>query len=619
VWGRDVQITEINVKRKPPIQDFVVSNLSNIVVLAGPNGIGKTRLIQEIINLLRSPRIDQSISIRVGATSQDEMSKWGKDSLSTLDNNDLQILKAHLQKNRKRGGWTSSVVYLDSFRTFEPVQTLQWSWDFIDPFDEEIGWDMLFNPFKNRFQDTIHAIYKKLGHYRTAISQRHEELRKAGEAHMPIDPTDPLKKFKEAFSLLLSPKELADIPMTNPRIQYVDNGQLLSIESLSSGEREVFTTVFDLLLHEPSDCIIFFDEPEMHLHPELSFRLLRTLKSVGERNQFIFCTHSPDIITESLNHSVVFIKPPDGDNNQALSVEKDDPKATALSLLGQNLGVIALGRKIVLIEGREASLDKQTYGEIVGNEFPQYVLVPSGARQTILSFSKVIDDVLSKAIWGIDFFMICDGDSSLPDEVMRELIAKSLGRLAFLPRYHLENYFLDENIIAKMFTKMESKDSWLREPQQIREKLKQIARDSIPYAIQLWLGAFLRSKVGEIEVSVKGVDGMNLEQYTKQLEEPILTENKRISSVLSSEQIKATVEERWNLINRLIDSDNEDWKKTIPGRIICNKFSNVASISPGRFKTLYINQVREEGLNPFGDIINIFKTWDKPVKMETSG
>jgi len=163
VWGRDVQITEINVKRKPPIQDFVVSNLSNIVVLAGPNGIGKTRLIQEIINLLRSPRIDQSISIRVGATSQDEMSKWGKDSLSTLDNNDLQILKAHLQKNRKRGGWTSSVVYLDSFRTFEPVQTLQWSWDFIDPFDEEIGWDMLFNPFKNRFQDTIHAIYKKLG------------------------------------------------------------------------------------------------------------------------------------------------------------------------------------------------------------------------------------------------------------------------------------------------------------------------------------------------------------------------------------------------------------------------------------------------------------------------
>lgn len=614
-----MQITEINVKQKPPIQNFVVSNLSNIVVLAGPNGIGKTRLIQAIINLLKSPRIDQSISIRVSATSQDEMSKWGKDSLSTLDNNDLQILRAHLQKKQKRGGWTSSVVYLDSLRTFEPIQTLQWSWDFIDPFNEEIAWDMLFNPFKNRFQDTIHAIYRKLGHYRTAISQRHEELRKAGKTHMPIDPTDPLKKFKEAFSLLLSPKELADIPMTNPKIQYIENGQLLPIESLSSGEREVFTTVFDLLLHKPSDCIIFFDEPEMHLHPELSFRLLRTLKSVGERNQFIFCTHSPDIITESLNHSVIFIKPPDDDNNQALSVKKDDPKATALSLLGQNLGVIALGRKIVLIEGHEASLDKQTYGEIVGNEFPQYVLVPSGARQTILSFSKVIDDVLSKAIWGIDFFMICDGDSSLPDKVMGELIEKSLGRLAFLPRYHLENYFLDENIIAKMFTKMESKDSWLREPQQIRERLKQIARDSIPYTIQLWLGASLRSKVGEIEVSVKGVDEMNLEQYTKQLEEPILTENKRISSVLSSEQIKATVKERWNLINSLINSDNEDWKKIIPGRIICNKFSNVASVSPGRFKTLYINQVREEGLNPFGDIINIFKTWDKPVKMETPG
>jgi len=605
-----MQIVEINAKNKPPIRNFEVANLSNVIVLAGPNGIGKTRLIQEIINLLKNPRTDPTIAIKITATSQAELDLWGKDSLSTLDSNDLSILKQHLHKKRKRGKWASSVVYLDSFRTFEPVQPFQWSWDFGDPLDEEIGWDLLFNPFKNRFQDTIHAIYKKLGHYRTAISQRYEEYRKAGKTEMPIDSTDPLQKFKEAFSLLLSPKKLADIPISNPKIQYIENEQVLPIDSLSSGEREVFTTVFDLLLHEPSDCIVFFDEPEMHLHPELSFRLLRTLKSVGERNQFIFCTHSPDIITESLNHSVVFIKPPEGDDNQASCVEKDEEKATTLNLLGQNLGVIALGRKIVLIEGREASLDKQTYGEIVGNDFPQYVLVPSGTRQTILSFSKVIDDVLSKAIWGIDFFMLCDGDSNLPQQVMDELVTKSSGRLVFLPRYHIENYFLEESIISQIFGKMESGDSWLRDPKQIRERLKQIAKESLPYTINLWLGSSLRSKVGEIEVSIKGVDGMNLDDYTKQLEEPILKEHKRIGTVLSTEEIKKAVEARWRVLARLIEEDKEGWKRLIPGRVICHKFASIAGISSGRFKTMYINTAKEAGLTPFNEIINIFQSFE---------
>jgi ABC-type cobalamin/Fe3+-siderophores transport system ATPase subunit len=604
-----VQIGKIAIRNKPPIQNFQVSDLSSIVVLAGPNGIGKTRLIQEIINLLKNPRSDSSINITIKATSPEEVSAWGKDSLSTLDNDDLQRLRYHLQKNRKRGKWTNSIVYLDSLRSFEPIHNFQWSWDFRDPLDEEINWDLLFNPFKNRFQDTIHAIYRKLGHYRAGISERYEELRKSGKTEMPIDPTDPLGKFKDAFNLLLSPKELVDIPLSNPRIQYKDNGQLLQIDALSSGEREVFTTVFDLLLHEPSDCIIFFDEPEMHLHPELSFRLLKTLQRVGGRNQFIFCTHSPDIITESITHSVVFIKPPDADNNQALCVGNEEEKATALHLLGQNLGVIALGRKILLVEGLDSSLDRQTYSEIIGAEFPQLVLVPCGARQTILSFSKIIDDVLSKALWGIDFFMISDGDSNLSAEQMRDLVARSSGRLSFLPRYHLENYFLDENIISRIFENMEAPESWLRDPKQIRDQLKKIAKESVPYTIQLWLGSFLRSNLGEVEVSVKDVIGMELGEYLKQLESSLQKERTRIDTVLAIDKVRDAVDEKWNSLIKLIECDGDDWKKLMPGKIICDKFAGSANLRAGRFKTMYINQAKAVGLDPFREIIDIFKSF----------
>lgn len=34
----------------------------------------------------------------------------------------------------------------------------------------------------------------------------------------------------------------------------------------------------------------------------------------------------------------------------------------ALRLLGQSIGIVALGKRIVLIEGADSSLDKQTYG-----------------------------------------------------------------------------------------------------------------------------------------------------------------------------------------------------------------------------------------------------------------
>lgn len=605
-----MRVTSITVKDKPPIKNFEVTNLSSVIVLAGPNGIGKTRLIQQLISLLQSPRSDQSLSVKISATSPDEKILWKKDSLSTLDNNDLNILRQHLQRNKKRGKYISSIVNFDSLRTFETIRPFQWSWDFRDPFDEDIVWDFLFHPFRDRYQDTIHALYRKIGHYRTEISKKYEELRKAGEKQMPIDSTDPLKKFKDIFRLLLSPKELSEIPVESPKLEYLENGQLLPIDSLSSGEREVFTIVFDLLLHEPSDCIIFFDEPEMHLHPELSFRLLRALESVGARNQFIFCTHSADIITQSLNHSVIFIKPPDGNKNQAVCVWKEEEKSTALNLLGQNLGVIAFGKKIVLIEGNEASLDKLTYGEIVGNSYPQYVLIPTGSRQTALSFSRIVNDVLSKSLWGIDFFMIADHDSNLPEELMVELVSKSLNRLAFLPRYNLENYFLDENVISRMFEKMEPGDSWLRNPKDIKEKLKQIARDTIPYAVQLYLGSSLRTKVGEIEITVKDIDKMMLEDYLSQLDTAISKEQERVKSIVHVETVKNVAKERWTFLVNIINDSNEDWKKIMPGKVIYHKFSSLTGVDKGQFKTMYINQAKEEEFAPFKEIIDIFERFN---------
>ena len=263
-------------------------------------------------------------------------------------------------------------------------------------------------------------------------------------------------------------------------------GARFPITSLSSGEREVINIIFDFLLRSPNDCIVIFDEPELHLHPELSFKLLQALRTVGKNNQFIFCTHSPDIISASLDNTVVMLTPPKGDgSNQAVRVREDDQTNQALRLLGQSIGIVALGKKIVLIEGTDSSLDKQTYGAILKGRFPNFVLVPAGGKGTVTSFGTLQKQVLERTIWGVEFFMLCDGDTAPTATV-------ETNRLRSLSRYHLENYFLDEAVIAGIFESMEPADSWLRSPQKVRANLRDVAQSLVPYATALSTAARYR-------------------------------------------------------------------------------------------------------------------------------
>ncbi|GAF92055.1 unnamed protein product, partial [marine sediment metagenome] len=78
------------------------------------------------------------------------------------------------------------------------------------------------------------------------------------------------------------------------------------------------------------------------------------LKELGDgTNQFIFFTHSADLVsTYYTTGNVYFIDMSEGDQNQArqLSTLGDRHAATA-SKVAANLGLFAVGKNIILIEG----------------------------------------------------------------------------------------------------------------------------------------------------------------------------------------------------------------------------------------------------------------------------
>lgn len=605
-----MRLDAISVLDTPPVKRFEVSDLADVVVLAGPNGVGKTRLLQRIVAYLRGASLDATVRGQVSATSPAEVQTWGQNTLDLSVPADLERLRTTLQASRRRQNWTSSLVNFESDRSIQNLQPLNFTWDMADPVEEAVSWDITFGFMRDRFQDTVHAMFRMIEAQKQSIANRAIQLQREGRAEMKLNFTDPMDPFKEVFAMLLAPKELVNPSARNQRLEYTVDGQVFDFTTLSSGEREVVNIAFDFLLRKPQDCIVFFDEPELHLHPELSYKLLQTLRTIGLRNQFVLSTHSPDVITASLDQSVVFVSPPRDEpsgspGNQAVPVAETDDTNQALRLLGQSIGIVALGRRIVLVEGEQSSLDKQTYGSIIANRYPGLVLVPSGGKHIIRSFDAVYDRVLSRAIWGVEFFMLCDRDSGPPDSAAKDE-AIGTGRLEVLPRYHLENYFLDENVWAEAFALMEPDGSPLRDSIQIRKLLRDLARPFVSYAASLSASHALRVSVGNVDVMPKGCHGRSLDETQNLMAECARAETVRVNAALDEQAVHRIVESSYVALQTSLENDDEQWKALIPGKPLLASFASKAGVTTPRAKSMYLHAARQSEASPFVEVDAIF-------------
>jgi hypothetical protein len=61
------------------------------------------------------------------------------------------------------------VFQFESDRTIQQVQPYNFTWDVADPWLENIGWEFSFNRLRDRFQDTLHSIFRKVRARREAI------------------------------------------------------------------------------------------------------------------------------------------------------------------------------------------------------------------------------------------------------------------------------------------------------------------------------------------------------------------------------------------------------------------------------------------------------------------
>jgi predicted ATPase len=80
-----MRITSIKASNVLPVKKFEVDELSDTIVIAGPNGVGKSRLIQNVLAHIQNLAVSPNMSLIIEATD-----KKGNRCLGTKRNKYLQ-------------------------------------------------------------------------------------------------------------------------------------------------------------------------------------------------------------------------------------------------------------------------------------------------------------------------------------------------------------------------------------------------------------------------------------------------------------------------------------------------------------------------------------------------
>ena len=105
----------------------------------------------------------------------------------------------------------------------------------------------------------------------------------------------PRTNFESIVNQLFSGKEMHFDQRNIPTI-HLTGGDQTRIDSLSSGEKQLFILLEEALLQEGRPVVFISDEPELSLHVAWQSVLFENVRRLNPACQIICATHSPDIV-----------------------------------------------------------------------------------------------------------------------------------------------------------------------------------------------------------------------------------------------------------------------------------------------------------------------------------
>lgn len=304
-----MKIKNLHIKEFKGLRDISINFEKNdepldLVVLAGSNGSGKTRILESILDyfniVLVVPEEAQN-KIELFFESMEEKcidklghelsfmyclkfgSKEKKISVGSVGARYLDI--------KKELNILPKIIYAPAEMNFKKMDmastTLIQEYNFIN----------IINT--NLVKDIPSYIATKII---SAIFKNKNE--KVGDVQKKV-----FDEINEIFEILDIDVKIEDISQDGRNIPIFKNsaGDKFDINELSSGEKQLFLRTLAIKMLNPENSIILIDEPELSLHPKWQQRIVDVYRKIGKNNQIIIATHSPHILGSVKKENIMLL------------------------------------------------------------------------------------------------------------------------------------------------------------------------------------------------------------------------------------------------------------------------------------------------------------------------
>lgn len=275
---------------------------SDVNILTGANGSGKTSILDIVLSILIDGKF---ASENYCSNLYDNAILYlsGDIMIKSVTNSDGKKVISYLKSNHNTDFETiSDQLKFESVSTFDtPMLPI----DALKKMKENYTWLRSELDFRlKEYQDRYNKLQATL----------------LGQVKQMMEGDNPdINEMREKTSILNHMKEIAN-EMFAPNKSFNDvNGEVfftlttdgdkkISLDRLSSGEKQLLILLFSTVTWNNEECIVFWDEPEVSLHIEWQRKLIRLMRELNPKMQLVLATHSPSILFEGWENRVLNVE-----------------------------------------------------------------------------------------------------------------------------------------------------------------------------------------------------------------------------------------------------------------------------------------------------------------------